>query len=102
LLTNSSLLGSTYGGSRPVTRSVNSVPTTRTPTTRRPIFTAFTIFVLRCFYDRRASPSSRRHEPRRNGVDDDANHTISSRCARAGFRDRSHVVGLASSALLRT
>src|ERR1700736_2768350 len=49
LLTNSSLLGSTYGGSRPVTRSVKSVTTTRAPTTSKPIFNAFTIFVLRPF-----------------------------------------------------
>src|SRR5215813_7836515 len=55
LLANSSLLGSTYGGSRPVTRSVNSVTTMRAPTTRTPIFKAFIIFVLR----------------------NDANHTIS-------------------------
>src|SRR5258707_8688907 len=49
LLTNTSLLGSTYGGSRPVTRSVKSVTTTRAPTTSKPIFSAFTIFALRTF-----------------------------------------------------
>src|SRR5437588_789706 len=47
LLTNSSLLGSTYAGSRPVTRSVTSVTTTRAPTTSKPVFNAFIIFVLR-------------------------------------------------------
>src|SRR5262245_55723932 len=51
LWANSSLLGSTYGGSRPVTRSVKSVAATRNPTTRKPVFSAF-IFVLRTFYDR--------------------------------------------------
>jgi hypothetical protein len=45
LLANSSLLGSTYAGSRPVTRSVKSVTTTKATTTRKPIFNAFTIFV---------------------------------------------------------
>src|SRR5215831_19417769 len=46
LLTNSSLLGSTYAGSRPVTRSVTSVTTTRAPTASKPIFNAFIILVL--------------------------------------------------------
>src|SRR5256885_15189743 len=47
LLANSSLLGSTYAGSRPVTRRVTSVTTTRVATTSKPIFNAFTMFVLR-------------------------------------------------------
>src|SRR5262249_34391507 len=76
LLTNSSLLGSTYGGSRPVMRSVNNVTTTRAPTTRKPIFSAFIIFVLRTFL----RPV-------------DANHTISSSCARFGFREKPNTVG---------
>src|SRR5215471_2009806 len=46
LLANASLLGSTYGGSRPVTRSVTSVTTTRIPTASTPIFNAFVILVL--------------------------------------------------------
>src|SRR5215470_3839841 len=46
LLANSSLVGSTYAGSRPVTRSVESVTTTRAPTASKPIFNAFIIFVL--------------------------------------------------------
>src|SRR6516164_8826424 len=46
LLANSSLLGSTYAGSRPVTRSVTSVTTTRTPITNKAVFKAFIIFVL--------------------------------------------------------
>src|SRR5215471_6270001 len=46
LLANSSLLGSTYAGSRPVTRSVTRVTTTRTPITNKPVFNAFIIFVL--------------------------------------------------------
>src|SRR5215467_12643878 len=46
LLANSSLLGSTYGGSRPVTRRVTTVATTRPPTTSTPIFSVFVILVL--------------------------------------------------------
>src|SRR5215472_8939168 len=46
LLANASLLGSTYGGSRPVTRSVTSVATTRPPTASTPIFSVFVILVL--------------------------------------------------------
>src|SRR5215471_8355837 len=49
LLTNSSLLGSTYAGSRPVMRSVKSVPTTRAPITSKPIFNALIIIVLPTF-----------------------------------------------------
>src|SRR5947207_4661474 len=66
LFANSSLVGSTYAGSRPVTRSVKSVTATTAPTTSKPIFNAFTIFVLRTF---------------------DAHHTTSS-TSRAGW-DRS-------------
>src|SRR5438270_12418550 len=47
LFANCSLLGSTYAGSSPVTRSVTSVTTTRAPTTSQLILNALTIFVLR-------------------------------------------------------
>src|SRR5215467_10253080 len=45
LLTNSWLAGSTYGGSSPVTRSVNSVATTSATSTSEPVFNILIIVV---------------------------------------------------------
>src|SRR5262245_24596847 len=66
LLANSSLLGSTYRGSIPVTRSVKSGTTTRAATTSKPTFNALDILVLPGFVthpgirktDRENSPES--------------------------------------------
>src|SRR5262245_17110907 len=69
LLANSSLLGSIYRGSRPVTRSAKSGTTTRAATTNEPTFSALDILVLPGFVthprirktDRQNSPES--HTP---------------------------------------